>query len=444
LSDHLTNTQIEDYGRQLLPAAEWLFVVGHIGVCEACRRKVEGTVNREAAYFALKSGVFDEAESLSPATWRAHLTFEQMAGFVDGAIAGEELQVVKNHLTWCEECETSVDDLRAFKDQVAPELVREDRLSAMGAATESRWHRLAAALPFFQPRSLVFGSALAALLLAVSGWLVWQALPKRESKQTVTTASPSPSVPVSPGPAPAGTAAIVIVRLNDGEGQVALDQEGQLSGVAHMPTAYQQMIKRALTDQELERSPLLAGLTQPGITPRGGSPSGGRDWDGDARRGQFAVIEPVGAVILSDRPTFRWSRLNGATGYVVEIYDEKLDLAVTSPQVFDHSWTAPQSLKRDGIYYWQVKTIKDGREFKSPRPPAPQAKFRILDEAKADELARARRAYASSHLTMGLLYGQAGLLYDAERELRALQKANPNSAIASQLLRRVRAMRRPY
>jgi hypothetical protein len=89
-----------------------------------------------------------------------------------------------------------------------------------------------------------------------------------------------------------------------------------------------------------------------------------------------------------------------------------------------------------------VKAIKDGQELITPRPPAPQAKFRILDRAKANEIMQARRAYASSHLTLALLYTDAGLLDEAERELRALQKANPNSEIARRLLSNVQAMRR--
>jgi predicted Zn-dependent protease len=89
-----------------------------------------------------------------------------------------------------------------------------------------------------------------------------------------------------------------------------------------------------------------------------------------------------------------------------------------------------------------VRAVKDGKEFSSPRPPAPQAKFRILDQAKTNELAEAQRMYASSHLTLGLLYTQAGLLDEAERELRALQRANPNSVLVQQLLANVQAMRR--
>ena len=214
---------------------------------------------------------------------------------------------------------------------------------------------------------------------------------------------------------------------------MTLDREGKLSGVDHLPPAYRQMVKRSLTTQRLERSPLLAGLTPSGRTPRSND---------DNRDGKFSVIDPVGEVTFSDHPTFRWSPLNGATSYVVEVYDEQFALAATSPQIIDHSWTASQQLKRGGIYSWLVKAVKVGQLFVAPRSPAPPAKFRIPDRAIANELARARRAYASSHLTLGLLYVRAGLIDEAERELRALQKANPNSAIARRLLIQVKAMRR--
>lgn len=226
---------------------------------------------------------------------------------------------------------------------------------------------------------------------------------------------------------------MVIAQLNDGAGQVVLDVNGKLSGVDHLPTVYRQMIKNALSSQRLEKPPLLAELAQPdGLYMRGGGNHGAR----------FSVINPVGIVIFSDRPTFRWSPLEGATGYVVEVYDAKLRQIITSPQLADTSWAAPQSLKLGGIYSWQVTAIKGGEEFSSPRPPAPQAKFRILDETLANELDQARRAYASSHLTLALLYTKVGLLDDAEQEFRELQKANPNSVISLRLLANIKAMRR--
>ncbi len=445
MSEHLTKTEIEDYGRQKLSAAELLSVSDHLSACEACRRQVESALDGDAAFFALKSGVFDDAaERLSSPVGRTHLTFEQTAEYVDGALAGEELQEVKDHLNSCEQCVVAVHDLRAFRDQVAPDLDREYRPSPPRLTTGKRWRRFVTALPSLLPKSpaLAFGSVLAALLLIVAGWLIWQALQSEAVKTKITKTTPSPTITsgatpvvipsVLPTPTPE-VEAPAVARLNDGEGQLILDRNNKLSGVDHLPPVYQQLVKEALTNQQLERSPLLAGLTRPGSSLMSG---------GDTQGARFSVIEPVGKVMISDYPTFRWSRLDGATGYVVEVYDEKFNLVATSPQLTDNSWTAPQSLKPGEIYSWQVKAGKDGQEFISPRPPAPQAKFRILDQAKANELVQARRTFASSHLTLGLLYVQAGLLDEAEREFRALQKANPNSAIVRQLLANVQALRR--
>jgi hypothetical protein len=224
----------------------------------------------------------------------------------------------------------------------------------------------------------------------------------------------------------------MVAQLNDGAGQLSLDQEGKLSGADDLPPAYQRLLKEVLTTRRIERSSELKGLSRP--------PSSLMSTD--KQESEFSVIEPVGRVLLSDHPTFRWSPMEGATGYVVEVYDSKFNLVVASPKLTNPSWAAAQALARGQVYSWQVKAIKDGQEFTSPRPPAPQARFRILDRAKASDLEKARRAYPSSHLTLGLLYAEAGLLKEAEQELRALQKANPDSEIARNLLSQVQALRR--
>jgi hypothetical protein len=408
--------------------------------CEACRLKVERVLDDDEMFYTLKSEALSaSAETAASSAEQAHLTFERTAAYVDEALAGEELRVVKDHLTGCEQCAMAVDDLRAFRNQVMPGLDREYRQPAAPATIETRWRRFVADMRARSPRppALVVGSALAALLMIAAGWLIWRAMERNGKNPKMAQTTPSPTTPVvtpavSPIPTQEG-AATVIAQLNDGAGQVVLDGNGKLSGVDHLPPGYQQMIKNALGSRRLEKSPLLAGLARPdSLYMRGGGNRGDR----------FSVINPVGIVMLSDRPTFRWSPLEGATGYVVEVYDAKLRQIITSPRLADTSWTAPQSLKRGGIYSWQVTAIKGGEEFSSPRPPAPQAKFRILDETLAKQLDQARRAYASSHLTLALLYTKAGLLDDAERELRELQKANPHSVISLRLLTYIKAMRR--
>jgi hypothetical protein len=432
LSEHLTQSQIEDYGRHNLPAAEVLSVSNHLLVCEACSRQVEQALDGDVAFFTLKSEVF--AEMLSSPAGGAHLTLEQTTRYVDEALAGEELQVIKDHLADCEQCEMAVNDLWAFREQIAPELNRESQPPPV--MVENSWHRFVKALSSLLPRppALVIGSALTTLLLILAGWLIWEAPQRIETEMTETIPSPTPPAAtpvVSPTPMLRDKPALVMARLNDGRGQVTLDQEGNLTGIDNLPPAYEQMIKGALTNQRLEKSRLLAGLIPPEDSIRSRN---------NPDR-EFSTINPVGTVILSDRPTFRWSRLDGAASYIVEVYDDKFAKVATSPQLIDNSWTASQSLPRGKTYTWQVKAVKDGRKLISPPPAEPEAKFRILDQARTAELMQAQRTYAGSHLTLGLLYVREGLLDNAELEFRKLRKANPSSAIARRLLANVQAMR---
>ena len=101
-------------------------------------------------------------------------------------------------------------------------------------------------------------------------------------------------------------------------------------------------------------------------------------------------------------------------------------------------WVPPRSLARNRVYLWQVIAIKDGQEIKAPVAPAPEARFKVLDQTKADEIVAAR----NSSLVSGLLYAQAGLYDEAERELKKLVKENPQNATAKQLLDDLHSQRR--
>jgi hypothetical protein len=146
-------------------------------------------------------------------------------------------------------------------------------------------------------------------------------------------------------------------------------------------------------------------------------------------------------VVRNAQPMFRWRALAGAQSYKVIITDTDLNEVATSPPISTTEWQIPQSLRQGVIYSWQVTALKDGAEITTPVLPAPQAKFKVLDRATAQVLQQAERAYPGSHLTLGVLYVEAGLLSEAEQELRALGRTNPRSRIARELLRSVQAMR---
>ena len=222
---------------------------------------------------------------------------------------------------------------------------------------------------------------------------------------------------------------MVVAQLNDGNNVLTLDERGNLSGADNLPATYKTLVTRALTTQRIGKSSQLEGLSRPPSSLM----------SSDNPKEQFKVLYPVRDVMMTNYPTFRWSPLEGATGYEVEVYDAQFNRVASSPRITNTSWST--SLARGQVYSWQVKAIKDNQEITSPRPPAPQARFRVLDQNRANELAKAKRAYGSSHLALALLYADAGLLKEAEQELRVLRRANPDSDLAAKLLRQVQALR---
>lgn len=411
MTEHLSQKQLQGFCRGRLSVTELLSVSDHLDLCKECRAKLETVMNGDTAFFAVRSEVFQ------PDSASAHATVEQTASYVDGTLIGDELKSVSDHLSRCEQCTQASDDLRAFKDRVADQLNIEYSPPPIHARTERRRR-----LSFFQLFGLRYPAfavaALTILVVVLAGWLIWRSARTEPIQQEIAVSAP----PTQQEPLTAEVP--IVARLNDSDGSVTLNHAGQLSGVEKLPLAYQNIVKDVLRVQRIEASPLLEGLVRPS------SPLMSTEHDGN----NFAVIEPAGKVLLTDRPTFRWSALAGASVYTVEIYDGRLNLVIASPELTAYSWAPPKSLVRGRIYSWQVKSIKDDKAVVAPRPPASQAKFRIVDNATADALAEARRSFASSHLLLGTMYAKAGLLDEARQEFHELQKANPDSEIVRKLL----------
>jgi hypothetical protein len=324
-----------------------------------------------------------------------------------------------------------MDDLRAFRNEIAPGIDREyGPQAATMRKPQAGWRdRIAAALPAPLVKIPLWVYATSVLSLLAVGLSI---MAPRLTEPQIVLVPPTPTrTPPHHNASPTPGIVYVIERLNDGGSLMALDSSGQLAGSDQWPYEYRKMAVEALSNQRAPESPFLAGLNRRGSSLMGGPDEGQR----------FAIIEPAGKVLLTNRPTFKWTRFDGASGYVVEIYDAQFNLVSSSPTLTDVSWTPPQ-LTRGRVYSWQVKAISGGQEFIAPHPSAPQAKFRILDQAETTEIARARREYPSSHLLLGLLYARAGLVAEAEREFRALQNANPDSGAARKLLASVSSQRR--
>src|SRR5215207_6376479 len=198
-----------------------------------------------------------------------------------------------------------------------------------------------------------------------------------------------------------------------------------------LPSPIQQKIRGTLQTGRLDQSPALAQLAGAWSTLRGESGNGL----------PFRLVGPLGQVVRTEQPTFRWHALAGAQSYTVAVTDAELNEVATSPPLNATEWQIPKPLKQGGIYSWQVTALKDGVKITSPVLPAPQAKFKVIDRTTSEMLQQTQRAYPDSHLTLGVLYAEAGLLDEAEQELRVLVRDNPRASVAQKLLRQVQSMK---
>ena len=213
------------------------------------------------------------------------------------------------------------------------------------------------------------------------------------------------------------------VLVNDSGSNVVLDGRGTLRGLETIPAQMQEAIKLALASGRVRMPESVAGLA--GTT---------NVLMGSSEGVPFAVRSPIATGVFDQRPTFRWMGLRGAVSYTVSVFDPDFRRVARSEPLTKTEWMIPQALDRGAVFSWQVTALKDGKEVVSPVRPAPEARFRVLDQAAAEEVERYRRSWAKSHLAAGVVYARAGLREDAEREFRTLVKENPRSTVARRLL----------
>src|SRR5262249_32604534 len=268
----------------------------------------------------------------------------------------------------------------------------------------------------------VVGAVVMSALLVLT-FALWLRAKKDESAIVVPRPAPSSSTPHSsilplPEPSP------ILFALTDGGETITLDTQGNVAGLDSLPASDRQRVKASLSTGKVKISKAIKQLRDPAASIMG-TPS----------TTALPLRAPVGEIVASERPTFRWRPLVGAISYQIIISDLAAGYqeVASSPQLKGIHWTVDRPLKRGHVYTWQIIVRTADEELKAPGPEAPAAKFKVLDYATASKLVKAKKSYAGRHLTLGLLYAEAGLLDEAERELEALVAANPRSQIAKSL-----------
>ncbi|HEV8483897.1 MAG TPA: hypothetical protein VGV87_10145 [Blastocatellia bacterium] len=438
MSEHLSVELIERSKQRRLSPAELLAADDHLAVCEICRNRVERE-GEQSAFAFLRAGFRAEARGQPQ-----HLPFEVLAAYVDDVADDVDREIAQSHLELCAACADEVEDLRGFRTEIRAYSER-DYIPAVRSNLREKflafWRAPGYRIPL-QVAGLV-GMAL------VIGWVATLPLRKQvadlqarvidlqRTNDVITELRDQVAQLQRAQVEILNTSPETAVALYDNEALITLGKNGNLSGVERLQGSQERVL--SAENQERVKAALLNGqVAAPDLEELSRSrgtllgPSAGVP---------FALISPVGIVTQKDRPSFRWRPLAGAATYIVQVFDSSFTKVMVSPPLTVTDWTAPAPLQRGRIYSWQVVARIDGKDVMSPEPPAPEAKFKVLEQSQASELERVKRDYPKSHLMLGVTYAQVGLLDEAESEFKALFDDNPKSSAAQRLLKRIQALR---
>jgi hypothetical protein len=441
MAEHPTQRELDEYRQRVLSPAAFLSVHRHVATCPRCAAQCDEPQQLARDLEHLRGALLP-----APDETPYHLSTAEVAAYLRGELDEIDLEIAESHLVTCTACHSEVQQRAADGPPVAP-------VRTKTAAFEHRRRFSFPLMNGWQPWRVAAVMAVGAALILTLLLLRTKTVDRREqavhpsnlSSPQISSAgdaqgSKTPEVlrndaveAISPLPTeqdalPDAQFALV---LNDGSRKVTLDKQGTLAGLERLPARVQQKIEAALQAGRLEQPHVLIQLA--------GRPSTLLSESGDGL--PFRLLGPIGQVVRNAQPTFRWRALAGAQSYKVIVTDTDLNEVATSPPLSTTEWRMPQPLRQGVIYSWQVTALKDGEAITSPVLPAPQAKFKVIDRASARVLRQVERAYPDSHLTLGVLYAEAGLLDEAEQQLRALVRTNPRGRIARELLRSIQAMR---
>jgi hypothetical protein len=223
------------------------------------------------------------------------------------------------------------------------------------------------------------------------------------------------------------------VELVDGAERVGLSPRGDLVGLASLPWERRREIATALRTGRLDAPLEIAELQGTRATARGfpTDPS-------------LTLLEPIATVVPHGRPAFRWTLLPDADSYEIKVVDPEFRVVAESGRLSGKDgkeWTPDRPLPAGGVYAWQIEARRGQETWMAPGLRSAEARFRVLSTDEAGELERAVQEARGSHLALGVLYAKAGLVDEAERELKRVVAANPRSIAARRLLESVRGWR---
>lgn len=437
------STELEKFVRGALDPDRMLAVDEHLAECADCR----ASVARLPAFRTVASdfgaslvGVADCPE------------YDELSAFVDGKLSQGHAREISIHANACELCSSDIERIRELRSQAA---LRGTVTVTPGASMRRSgygigfWKRVAAGAvvagvvvgvvlslntigrdPNFEQPTVAVGKDDGARIATQHKPQPKTDPATTQKPDTNTTASNTTAAdPNTPKP-PTTTTVAVSPLLRDGGYQVVRkDSKVVLARIdgksirtpleARVMASIEEKLRtgKVKLDEPVRVAMNTALRAEGGYTPPQTAPR---------------PVSPSGKVLLTDRPTLAWSKVELAESYrvVVTSADGNVVFDRTTDQ---NRISLDVPLARGHEYRWRVGA-RFGEDDTWANSKA--ASFVVLSDEGVDSIRRVKGAMPGSHLALGVVYESLGLHDEAAAEYGALVRSNPNSTLAKDLLRK--------
>jgi anti-sigma factor RsiW len=376
-SDHPTAEELTAYRGRALAPIDLLRVSDHLAECSECRDQVAREETTSAA--------------------AGNLSYEELVEYLDEDIEPIRRRELSKKLQGSPASRAELADLAKFRDEIntfAPNEMSHAPIDGkrilVFPRTAMRW-----ALPI-------------AAAIALTGGAIWRATRDNGAAGTVT--------------------------LRDGDRSILLKASGRLRGLAEVPHELLPVIATAMREGKLEIPAAIQSIAS-NREILAGAPE---------KPSEFQVKSPIATAVRERMPHFNWRAQPGAAQYRIRIVDwQSGEVVMTGESDGPRTeWAPAEPLDAGKVYQWQVEALRDNDIIsRSPKPPEPEARFKILSDNERLKVESVIRSAGRSHLALAVTYTQAGLLDEAIDQLRILAKENPDSQIPLELIAQIETAR---
>lgn len=415
MNTHLSAEEIKNYIARRMMRGDYVRAGKHVHECRTCYQNFLAELETR---FPITIDL-DELAGLRD--W--HPGVEELAAYLEGLTDELDSDCIGLHIEECGLCRETLQSASHQREYSGSPVSR-------GKRRTSEWRQYHPAFQQMHPHRLrIAGIAAVVILVAITLWTVLG--PTRQTpevaevppQEAAPSKEPSSEEPAATRAPESGSDPSTVRLAPPKIGTIPKPGERQ-------PGRRSDEMEEALIARDLVMPASIERLDRtPAVVIRGNRvPSE-----------SFSIISPFATLVATDRPTFRWTALEGVESYRVSVFDEALHLVSTSGRLTETEWMLRDQLKVGRVYTWTVTALKNGKEITSPPAPA-RAEFEVLAKLELAKLS-SRIKVEDSKAVRGVAYAKAGLLDDAEREFQSHLASHPDDQRVRELLLRVRSWR---